>query len=346
MAIRQKEAYSFLPDFCDVRSVFIVVLLGELLAVVLTLASSELTHSMVTDLAAYSLFIQWVGLCCAATLCFAKDYFKHMSCLWVTCLSYTIILLISLLITELVWRLIYIEYLPAQRAAAEHTKLLLRNLGISAITGALCLRYFYIQYQWRRSIELTSNERLKALQSRIRPHFLFNCMNTIASLTRKDPDLAEKTVEDMADLFRAYINEVGYLSTLADEVALCKRYLNIESLRFGDRLQVNWEIDNLPGKLLVPALTIQPILENAIYHGIESLPEGGLINICSQSTPKEVIIIITNPLAVKDSTHQGNQIAQENIRQRLSAYYGEKGHLSVTSDGQQYVTKITVPNTL
>ena len=133
---------------------------------------------------------------------------------------------------------------------------------------------FYIQHQWRKNIESEADARVQALQSRIRPHFLFNCMNTIASLTRKDPKLAEEATEDLADLFRVSLQEAKRMSTVAEEISLCKRYLRIESHRFGDRLKTVWETDNLPEHAQLPNLTLQPILENAIYHGIEPLTEG------------------------------------------------------------------------
>jgi len=344
MAMNQQQARSFLPDFCSVRMLFIVVLLGELLAIVLTLTSTQ-AADRIADLALYSLFIQWIVLSCTAALCLTRNHLNQLSDFWAASLSYLLTLLISLLITELAWRIFQSRPALAGPAITGHGAFLLQCMGISAIFSALSLRYFYVQHQWRKNIESEADARVDALQSRIRPHFLFNCMNTIASLTRKDPVLAEEAIEDLADLFRVSLQEGKRMSTVAEEISLCKRYLRIESHRFGNRLETIWEIDDLPEGARLPTLTLQPILENAIYHGVEALPEGGVIHIRCSKTPNEITIAIDNPLPPgKDiERHDGNQMAQDNIRQRLSVYFGGKGRLLTQTDNQRYITKIVVP---
>ncbi len=345
MDINQQQARSFLPDFCSVRMLFIVVLLGELLAIVLTLTPSMRGQDRIVDLAFYSLFIQWIVLSCTAALCLTGKHLNRLPDSWAASLSYLLTLVISLIITELTWWTFHVRPALAGATIAGHSDFLLRCMGISAIASALSLRYFYMQHQWRKNIESEANARVQALQSRIKPHFLFNCMNTIASLTRKDPALAEEATEDLADLFRVSLKDAKRMSTLAEEISLCKRYLRIESHRFGDRLKTIWETDDLPEDTQLPTLTLQPILENAIYHGIEPLPNGGVIHIHGQKTSNEITITIDNPLPQDKNLdqHDGNQMAQDNIRQRLSAYYGSKGRLITHSDNQRYVTKIVVP---
>ena len=147
------------------------------------------------------------------------------------------------------------------------------NLGIGAIIGALALRYFYVTGEWRRNVELQAQARVRALQARIRPHFLFNSMNTIAALTRSDPARAEEAVEDLADLFRANLNEKRSSITLKEELEVARIYQRIEQLRLGDRLHVIWDVADLPMRAQVPGLLMQPLLENAIYHGIEPRPQ-------------------------------------------------------------------------
>ena len=344
MAMNQQQARSFLPDFCSVRMLFVVVLLGELLAIILTLTPSAQAHDRTADLALYSLFIQWIVLSCTAALCLCRNYLNHLSDYWAASLSYLLTLLIALVITELAWWIFHVR--PALTGAlAGHGTFLFQCMGISAIVSALSLRYFYIQHQWRKNIESEAEARVQALQSRIRPHFFFNCMNTIASLTRKDPVLAEEATEDLADLFRVSLQEAKRMSTVAEEISLCKRYLRIESHRFGDRLETVWETDELPENVQLPPLTLQPILENAIYHGIERLPEGGVIHIRGQVAPNQITITIDNPLPPSETVdhHQGNKMAQDNIRQRLSAFYGDKADLITESDNQRYITKVIVP---
>ena len=218
-------------------------------------------------------------------------------------------------------------------------------MGISAIVGAVVLRYLYVQHQWRKNIEATAISRYQALQSRIRPHFLFNCMNTIASLTRKAPELAEQSVEDLADLFRASLLEPTELYKISEEWKLCQHYLRIEGHRLGDRLQIEWDIDSLPEDALLPPLSLQPLLENTIYHGIERLPEGGIIQIEGELNDSLININFINPIppANIEDIHKGNKHAQENIRQRLNTIFGEDSSLIIDSTDNQYKVKLTIP---
>src|SRR6185295_13534303 len=132
----------------------------------------------------------------------------------------------------------------------------LRNVTISLVITALALRYFYVAHEWQRNVEMQARARVAALQARIRPHFLFNSMNTIASLTRSNPALAEQAVEDLADLFRASIGEAGHQIEMRDELEMARVYQRIEQLRLGERLVVDWQIQQLPAQALIPALTV------------------------------------------------------------------------------------------
>src|SRR5258708_8954722 len=145
----------------------------------------------------------------------------------------------------------------------------LRNVWIGLVVPGLALRYFYVAHEWRCSVELRASARVHALQACIRPHFLFNSMNTIAALTRSNPARAEAAVQDLADLFRAALSDKRDTITLAEELEVARTYQRIEQLRLGPRLQVEWKTDPLPANALVPSLMIQPLLENAIYHAID-----------------------------------------------------------------------------
>lgn len=207
----------------------------------------------------------------------------------------------------------------------------------------LILRYFYIQEQLRvrQRTELTA--RLQALQSRIRPHFLFNSMNIIASLIHVDPDKAEQAVEDLSELFRASLKAEGEIG-LDQELALCQHYINIEMLRLGDRLQVEWRLNAAPEDLSIPALTLQPIIENAIYHGVEPRAETSTVRIALDYDGKAVSLIITNPVAPAEARKtKGNKMAIDNIRQRLQAHYGETALLSTYTDDVIHTTRISYP---
>lgn len=339
-----RQYSAFLPDFCGVRMAVAVILIAELLAIVLTLADLAAGGSAFETLALNSLFIQWVALGCIALLCLLRSRLNRLPDVWSAALSYLIMLAVTLLVTEIAWWLLFM--LPGERTLLEtgHGLFLGRCLGISAIVSALALRYFYVQHQWRRHVQSEAEARLQALQARIRPHFLFNCMNTIASLTRREPLLAEQAIEDLADLFRLNLQESKPWVTVAEELDLCQRYLRIEQLRLSQRLRVEWDISALPADACIPALVIQPLLENAVYHGIEPQPDGGCIHIRGDCESGQLGITIDNPLPVqRGSRHQGNQVAQENTRQRLASAFAERGRLTSEQHDGRYRTRVVFP---
>lgn len=334
---------SFLPDFCGARTVFVVILLAELLAIVLTLAQQPaLDRARLIDLALYSLFIQWAALSCIAILCILRAHLNSFGDVKVGLISYLITQLTTLLVAELAWW-IQLFMTPVDGTGMPHYDYLLRVMGVSAIVWAMALRYFYVQYQLRKQIVAEADSRFQALQARIKPHFLFNSMNTIASLVRRNPDSAEQVVEDLAELFRVILKEQQKASTLEEELDLCRRYLRIEQLRLGERLQVEWQIGDLPGQLELPALILQPLLENAIYHGIERLPEGGAIQLRSETKPDRVLIHIDNPVTAETGKQSGNRIAQENIQERLAAFFNASDLLRISRDERHYSVTVTLP---
>ena len=335
---------SFLPDFCGVRMVFVVVLIGELLAIVLTLAETDYFGNWASDLALKSLFIQWIALFSVAILCISRRWLNTLPDHWASTLSYLLVLAMCLFISELAWLLLGVEGMSSLTTQS-HGIFLLRSMSISAIVSALALRYFYVQHQWRKNIESEAEARIQALQARIRPHFLFNCMNTIASLTRTQPALAEEAIEDLSDLFRVSLKDARQLSTLEHEFSLCRRYLRIESHRLGKRLQVNWDIDNLPMDARIPSLLLQPLVENAIYHGIELLPEGGIIHISGSADNNHITLIVDNPLPAEKyrDQHAGNQLAQENTEQRINAFFGNQGKFRAAIYNDRYHVEINIP---
>ena len=225
-----------------------------------------------------------------------------------------------------------------------HAGFLLRTFAISTIVIALTMRYLYISSEWRRSIVLEAQARVSALQALIRPHFLFNSMNTIASLTRSDPAQAEEAVEDLADLLRANLNATKDRTSLKAELEVAAIYQRIEKLRLGERLRVRWNIDELPMRALIPSLTIQPLLENAIYHGIELLPDGGEVLVDGKRSNDELTIEVSNPVAARSETrHKGNKMALSNIRQRFELAYGSRANVSVDETDDRYAVRLNFP---
>lgn len=229
------------------------------------------------------------------------------------------------------------QYLFMFDASPSTTRALLLALMMTLIV----LYYFNLQY--RAYSPAVAEARLQALQARIRPHFLFNSINAVLSLIRSQPKRAETALEDMADLFRVLMSENRDLVPLAQEIALCRQYLALEKLRLEERLNITWQIDNMPPDALIPLLLLQPLLENAVYHGIEPLPEGGEIIVTIKSQAKEVLITISNPTASQHASKSGNKMALNNIRERLLLHFDLEARLSSTYQDNRYQVHIVIP---
>lgn len=257
--------------------------------------------------------------------------------------AYFTILAMTLLLTELA-HFFSLQDDALWTHALHHQLFLIRNLSISAMVAAIALRYFYMRNEWKQKTVAHATARLQALQARIRPHFLFNSMNTIASLIRFDPTRAEQAVEDLSELFRASLSKEGNYISLDKEIALCEQYLRVEALRLDERLNVNWQIDSVPQEALIPPLCLQPLLENAIYYGIQPLPEGGTIHVTGLFDGRYIKLEIENPLPdYATINHKGNRIAQENIHQRLQACFGSAAGLTITTDQDTYRVSVRFP---
>jgi two-component system sensor histidine kinase AlgZ len=213
----------------------------------------------------------------------------------------------------------------------------------SLLIGAGLLAYFNLRA--RALSPAITEARLQALQARIRPHFLFNSLNAVLSLVRNDPRRAEHALENMADLFRALMSNASQLAPLEDEVALTRAYLELEQLRLGDRLQVVWHIANMPGDALIPPLLIQPLVENAVYYGIEPQPDGGEISLNIYRSGDKVHVVVRNPVASGASHHKGNHIALDNIRERLLLHFDLDAQLKSEQLGSVYQVNIVIPYT-
>ncbi|OGT82451.1 MAG: hypothetical protein A3H91_00500 [Gammaproteobacteria bacterium RIFCSPLOWO2_02_FULL_61_13] len=338
---------SFLPEFCGSRMAYVVVLLAQLLAITLTLSTPATTVAAFNRLALYSVMSLWVGLFCLGALCLLRRHVQSLPDHLAAAACYATTLAVTLAVTEIAWRLAISWLSLSGSVGTDHAGFLLRCLGISAIAWALALRYFYVRQQWRRRVETEADARFAALQARIRPHFLFNCMNTIAGLTRQAPALAEQAVEDLSDLLRASLHSAGQPVTLAEEIALCKGYLRIEQHRLGDRLRVEWQLPESSLEQRLPALTLQPLLENAVYHGIELLPAGGTVSIACSVTPGGTMITLSNPVMPGEpgsAPRHGHNMARENVAQRLAAFFGRDGLLRFHERPGQYSIELLLPH--
>lgn len=337
----------FLPDFCASRAVLVLVLIVELTAVVLTLARASSSIGFWTDLARTSAFLLWIGLAGAALLCWLRPRFERLTVAQGSAAVLATITLLIAAISEAAFLFGRSEIAEATGTAGlfpqQRWPFLARNVGIGFVVSALALRYFYVTHQWRRNVEMQARARVHALQARIRPHFLFNSMNTIAALTRSDPSLAEQAVQDLADLFRANLSEKRNTITLEEELEVARIYQRIEQLRLGDRLKVVWDIGSLPMRATVPGLLLQPLLENAIYHGIEPLPQGGTVTVTGELSGGLITIVVRNPVAGGQSEREGNRLALANIRERLALLYGERALVKAGRFDSEYVVTLRFP---
>ena len=329
---------AFLPNFCAIRMVFAVVVSAELLAIVLTLGAFPPAGEFWNELSLRSLYIQWVTLSVAALYCGLRAPLSRLSHASAGFLAWLLILLATVGVFAA-------AQLLDMRAGRQLMPALAHHVAIAGIVGAVLLRYLYEQHRERQRELAESQARLQALQARIRPHFLFNSMNTIASLTRVDPDLAEQVVEDLSDLFRATLSDGQTLSTLEREIELAEGYLRIEQQRLGDRLRVNWDLQDVPFDAQLPALLLQPLLENAVYHGIETATDGGEIVVSGRYRDGVLSLAVRNTLpdASAGTQRPGNRMAQRNVRERLDATFGDAAGMVVGRVDGLYQVRLHFP---
>jgi two-component system sensor histidine kinase AlgZ len=333
----------YLPDFCAAGAVLIVVLVAELVAIVLTLASHSIPGTFLTELSKMSMFVLWIALLGTGLMCRFRPWLESFERTRAFVIAFIMLLALCLLMAEVTWQTTH-AYGVSLIIDDTHLGFVSRTFAISCIVVALTMRYLYVSSEWRRSIVLEAQARVSALQAVIRPHFLFNSMNTIASLTRSDPARAEEAIEDLADLLRANLGSSKNRTTLKQELEVATIYQRIEKLRLGDRLSVRWDVADLPMRALIPSLTIQPLLENAIYHGIELLPDGGEVVVRGTRDGDQLIIRIANPVVSGEkSSKDGNHMAMSNIQQRFELAYGNSGSVEVEATDEQFTVTLTFP---
>jgi two-component system sensor histidine kinase AlgZ len=212
-----------------------------------------------------------------------------------------------------------------------------------AFLGVLLM--VWLQLRHRSQLPADTTARLAELQSRIRPHFLFNTLNSALSLVRRDPDRAEALLEDLSELFRSALADGATVVSLGEEIELARRYLAIEQIRFGDRLNLVWQLDPAADVARVPPLLLQPLVENAVRHGIEPQAAGGTVRISTRVKRGQVRVSIVNTLPDGPGlpVAAGHGIALQNVRDRLNLMHDVAGHLGVRTDGKTYQVLLTIP---
>lgn len=343
----QQPQTGFLPNFCRLPMVMGVVLTAQLLGITLTLASQGPLTGFWQRLAPMSFLVLAIALVASTLLCGLRPALLRAGDRTAAVLAWLILVATAGAATWAGYKLIPEPLHTGLYRDLDLPDLMVRSLGISAILGAMLLRYLYLHHMWRLQVEAEAEARFQKLQARIRPHFLFNSMNTIANLTQTNPQVAEEVVQDLADLFRATLSEAHETSTLAKELELAYRYLNIEKQRLGERLQVLWDVEDIPGDAALPQLILQPLVENAVYHGIAPSRRPGLIQISGRYRRAQVNLSIRNTLPGEEEAGarhtSGNRIALDNVKQRMAAMFEGEGRVIVSRIEGDYQVRLVFP---
>lgn len=333
-----------LPDFCRLPRIAAVCGITQLAVILLFLSPLGVHPGGATTFLAASAFAQWLALSAAVLLCRLGPALSGLPLALASAVASTSVGMVSALAA---W-LLYVLDRELQYRALQHLGAVQFSLGTALMMALLCvvmLRYFYVREQWQAQVKANAAAALQALQARINPHFLFNSMNTIAALVRKDAATAERAVEDLSDLFRAALGDDRADATLAEELQLVRQYLAIEQLRLGARLHVDWNLAaDLPLQCRLPRLLLQPLFENAVLHGIVPRPEGGTIRVDAEAAGAGLRLSLSNPLplAAEPAGH-GHGHALPSVRRRLELYYGGRARLQTAHENGRFVTRLELP---
>lgn len=320
-----------LPNFCNLGvnlRILIIVNGISLVAAILRTTSIQETWQ---EWMAILVVVQPLLLLSLLVLCAGRRLLEPMS----YSAGIAVVIGVELTLTTLV-------YLPLRNLLDSGQQLVLPRYWLfTLLTTTGLLGYFNLRS--RALSPALSEARLQALQARIRPHFLFNSINAVLSLIRSDPKRAETALEDMADLFRVLMADNRHLVRLEQEVALCRQYLGLEQLRLGERLQVAWHIENMPLDAMLPPLVLQPLLENAVCHGIEPSSEQGEISVNIYRSRNQVHLVLRNPYRSDGKHHSGNKMALGNVRERLQLHFDAEASLTTQVSDNAYQVHIVIP---
>ncbi len=333
-SINQNIQHRLLPDLRNMGTVLRIVLLVNAIALFLALAQAASAADLWQQMLFGSALLQPVLLSALLLLYALYPLFARLAYGQAVLLIVCLVMLLTFALERMGGELFAAT--PEYSGFGEWRRLLQ-----AAVITLLLLGYF----RWR-TLALSpalADARLQALQARIRPHFLFNSINAVLAIVRSEPKRAEAALEDMADLFRMAMNEAHELVPLQDEIALAQHYLALEQLRMGERLQVQWHTDGMPDDALIPPLVLQPLLENAVYHGIEPLAAGGVIGVRVYVADKRLNLEVRNPLPAAAVESGGNHLALANIRERLALLFDVEAEYRVERKPDSYGVHIAMP---
>lgn len=339
------NSIGFLPELCKAEAIIRVLAGAQVIAFVLGLINTSVNfEDMYIKIGLTFLFVQPVVLFSAITVCFLSRRIGEYTVIktsTVVCLivvSFTIVFSVIAIIADSYHKITPIQYWD--------TLFILKNVFIALVLTGMALHYFYVSHQRSELSRAEASAKYDALQSRMKPHFLFNSLNSIAQLIHVDKDKAEDALLDLSDIFRTTLDTRNRIS-LVEELDVTKRYLQIEALRLGKRLKIVWDMDKetLPYNMGIPPLLLQPLVENAIYHGIQPCKDGGTLTISLVNSVNSLDVVVTNPVPPQGtSSHQkGNHIAQENLKNRLELAYGDRAKLKIRKSEHQYQVSFSIP---
>ncbi|CAL1241541.1 sensor histidine kinase [Candidatus Methylocalor cossyra] len=332
----------FLPDFCSLPAAFFVVMGSLALAFVLTLADASTTGAFWPALGLRGFFIVWIALPSAALLCALRRPLARLDPARAGLAAFGVVEAMTLLVATLAQRgLPELGYPPPLAGPA-----LPRILAISGLVTAAWLRYHYLQLRWQRQARAETLARLEALQARMHPHFLFNSLEAIAGLIGKDPVAAERLLLDLADVYRAILRRNAQPVPLPEELALTRQYLRLEQQRLGSRLTVRWALKHVPADALIPPLSLQPLVENAIRHGVEPSAAGGRVDIGCRLGREGLVVVVRNTLPASGAARplrRGAREALANLRARLEARFPGQARLTTGLCADSYEARLILP---
>ena len=330
-SINQTGAGIRLPNFCNLG----VMLRALVIANALVLAAAAVRATRPAEMAGNFLvaaaFAEPVLIVSLLLLCAGRRFLHALR--YPAAIAAVVALEVAL---AWAWVAAFGELLPGG-APVSFARVALLVVFVTAVILA------YFDLRARALAPAIAEARIQALQARIRPHFLYNSINAVLSLIRSDPRRAEQALEDLADLFRVLMADNRSLAPIAKEIDIARQYLAIEQLRLGERLRVSWRTGAMPADALVPALLLQPLVENAVYHGVEPLEAGGEIAIEVSGTGEEVVIRLTNPYRPGGDHHSGNRMALANIRERLQLHFDAEASLQTRVEGRVYEVTLRLP---
>ncbi len=323
------------------------LIVGQCVAIVVAVGrNAEIDRAALLDFLVITLFAQLTAVGGALALRALGPFLERLGAWTRGAAALGVLALVTVAVAEVVLYALFELGATLEAWPEWHVSVLLRALIISAIVGALMWNYMLVYQQATTETKAQHDDRLQVLHSRIRPHFLFNSMNSVASLIRSNPELAEKALEDLADVYRVVLADARKMVPITAESQLARQYLDLEKMRLGDRLNVKWTLSNVPRSALMPSLTLQPLLENAVYHGIEPSFAGGTVTVQMWGDGEGLHIVISNPLpelSASASHRRGNQIAMANVRERLERHFGNRASLQNMEKLGNYYVKIKIP---